>query len=107
VSAVNGGSMQHRVQHDAPPNAPIFNAPAQDILSLFEASTAHHYYAAEIQELTKYSKTTVLGLLHQFREIEILDSWRETVDFSTRPLRTFYVLTAHGLELMRLTPLPA
>jgi len=83
----------------------IYTASVQTILMRMEASTAHLYYATELQSTTRLSKPTVLRAMNTLCEAGIVHGTYESVDEMTnRAPRINYEFTPFGLSVVRLMP---
>ena len=85
--------------------AVIYTGSVQTVLRLMEESTAHLYYAAELQGVTGLSKPTVSKVLGTLCERGVLRKQPERVAyFMDRAPRIYYELTPFGVSALRLTP---
>jgi hypothetical protein len=84
----------------------IFDPSAFAVLSLMEKSTDHRYYAAELQDITEYSKTAILNTLATIRSAGFAAPRKEEWGtYHGRAPRTYYEPTQYFLNVWRMAPL--
>jgi DNA-binding PadR family transcriptional regulator len=76
------------------------------VLGLMEKSTGHRYYAAELCEITEYSKPTIYRTLATIKSAGFATAQEEDLDFcAKRAPRIGYEPTQCFLNFYRMTPL--
>jgi len=79
---------------------------AYTVLSLAENSTDHRFYAAELCDITGYSKRTIYGILTAAKRAGFLVAQEEPWGtYTGRAARIYYEPTQYFLDICRATPL--